>query len=121
MSLFDYLFDSEWRQRSDIESLRQERYRSNRLVNRHRRKALELDGRVKELEDDLAELALFNATLLRMLTSKGVCTNDEFAGLLKSVDAEDGRIDGRRAPPACPNCGHERPAGSACAQCGQAP
>ncbi len=47
------------------------------------------------LERALGELALATKTVQRLLVDKGVCTHDELRSALQTVDAEDGRTDGR--------------------------
>lgn len=47
------------------------------------------------LEQALGELALATKTLRRVLSEKGVCTNEEFARKLREIDVEDGVADGR--------------------------
>lgn len=47
------------------------------------------------LERALGELALATKTIQRVLVNKGICSNDEFRNALQTVDAEDGRTDGR--------------------------
>ena len=49
----------------------------------------------ERLERALGELALGVKTLQRMLQEKGVCDANELAALLRKVDGEDGRVDGR--------------------------
>ena len=47
------------------------------------------------LEQALGELALATKTLRRVMSEKGVCTNEEFAKRLREIDLEDGLVDGR--------------------------
>ena len=47
------------------------------------------------LEQALGELALATKTLRRVMSEKGVCTNEEFAKRLREIDLEDGIADGR--------------------------
>lgn len=124
MSLFEHMFDSGWRRRDDIEALKRHRFLAGRTARRQSSKTQQLEGRLRELEDDVAELELFDMALLRVLVAKNVCTHDEFAAAMKDLDAEDGRIDGRRDPPraqACPNCGHDTGEETSCRHCGRAP
>jgi hypothetical protein len=56
-----------------------------------------LDG--QRLVRALEELALSTKTLQRLLVEKGVCSQAELADLLRRVDLEDGRADGRTPLP----------------------
>jgi len=47
------------------------------------------------LERAVGELALATKTVQRMMVAKGVCTREEFAAMMREVDREDGREDGR--------------------------
>jgi hypothetical protein len=54
---------------------------------------------VERLERALGELALATRTLQRLMVDKGVCSADEVAAMLRRVDLEDGRADGRTPLP----------------------
>jgi hypothetical protein len=47
------------------------------------------------VERALGELALATKAMQRILVSKGLCTATEFADALNTIDAEDGKLDGR--------------------------
>ena len=95
MSFWDYVFDSEFSQRSDInnlsESLRQQTYR-DRLNRRQKEK---LSERIDELELEVAGITLFSRSLLKILSDKNICTPAEWGATLNTLDLEDGKIDGR--------------------------
>jgi hypothetical protein len=48
-----------------------------------------------KLEEALGEIALALKTVQRMLVDKGVCSQEELHGMLKRIDLEDGKADGR--------------------------
>ena len=51
------------------------------------------------LERALGELALATKAVQRVLIEKGVCTPEELAAKLRSIDLEDGIADGRARLP----------------------
>ncbi len=53
----------------------------------------------ERVEDAVGSLALATKTMQRILVEKGICTGDEFADMLRRIDAEDGRIDGKSPLP----------------------
>jgi hypothetical protein len=95
MSIWKYLFDSDWQQRSDIEDLAERSGHLADTVRGARYSAQQLKEQVRELQNDVAELALFNQTLLRVLVQKGLCTPEEFKELFTQIDLEDGTQDGQ--------------------------
>ncbi len=109
MSIFDYLFDNEWSQRSDIEELKSQ---TADLAGARGVADATQKARIKQLEEGVGELALLCKTLMRMLLEKGVCTGQEINALMKQLDLEDGVEDGRvtktagKAGGRCPKCDH---------------
>jgi len=95
MSIWDYLFDSDWRQRSDIQALKVRGTQLSGYLQSARYSAEQLGDKIKELQSDIAAIALFNQTLLRMLVQKGICTPEEFNALFTEIDLEYGVQDGR--------------------------
>jgi hypothetical protein len=106
MSVLDYMFDSEWLQRSDIENLKRNSSAMRQIATRE-------SGRIRNLEEEIDHLTLINEALLRMLEKKGVILRDEFRALLVEVDLEDGVHDGKLAKPAPARAA----AGSRCRSC----
>ncbi len=96
MSMWDYLFDNEWRQRSDIESLKQGLRRS---VHVRSLSAIKQKERVDRITDELPVLALYCRTMLTLMLEKGLVTRDEFLARMHQIDASDGRLDGRFTGP----------------------
>ena len=110
MSIFNYIFDNEWSQRSDIEALKEQNASlASRLSLKRSSEAVQED-RVAELEQEVGELALLSKTLMRILLEKGVCTGREIEDMMHQVDLEDGVADGRvtknaaRVAGKCPEC-----------------
>jgi hypothetical protein len=91
-SLWTTLFDSEWQQRADIDDLEA---RASSMSRRLTTAQGTLEGRVKELEQRVAELALVNRTLLAVLVESGAVTQRLFEDQLLAFDLEDGQADGR--------------------------
>ena len=112
MSIFDYIFDSEWSQRSDIKALEEQISSLTSGLSHKRFSEVEPEDRVTELEQEIGELALLTKTLMRMLLEKGVCTGKEIQDMMHQVDLEDGAADGRVTKSAeavagrCPECDH---------------
>ena len=71
--MWEYLFDSEWKQRTDIEALRAVQTKSGSHI---RRRAKELEKRVEWLEHEVGELALLCRSLLTLLREGGVVDRD---------------------------------------------
>lgn len=70
--------------------------------------AISAEGTAERLEMRVAALELTVETLLRFTLQNGHVTEQEFLQLLQAVDAEDGKIDGRRDlfkfRKSCPQC-----------------
>lgn len=92
MSLFSYLFDTEFSQRSDINHLKRN---SEALARKTHSRARKLEQRVEQLEDEVAGLSLFNRTLLALLIERGGIDAEAFAAKLRELDLEDGELDNR--------------------------
>jgi len=92
MSIWNYVFDNEWRQRSDIEALRN---RASRTRTRMRSSRSQQDARVDQLEDEVGELALLSRALLTILREQGVVDPARLAEVMHDIDAEDGVVDGK--------------------------
>jgi hypothetical protein len=59
------------------------------------RRDMSQDETIRGLVAENAELKLYLASLLRLLTRNGTISRDELAAVVDAVDAEDGRADGR--------------------------
>ena len=96
MSFWDYVFDSEFRQRDDINNLSKSlRQKSKRDRRESRRQKEKLSERIDELELEIARITLFSRSLLKILSDKNICTPAEWEATLRTLDLEDGKIDGR--------------------------
>ena len=92
MSVFKYIFDSEWSQRSDIEKLKVQAARSSKHAEFA--KATQ-KARIAELERDVGELALLSKALMQIILERQLCTGEELEALMREIDLADGVEDGR--------------------------
>lgn len=93
MSLLNWIFDIY--QHSKIDDVRREAEAARRELA-----AVRTGGAGGGIDEErlvraLEELALAVKTLQRMMLDKGICSRAEFNDLLRAVDREDGREDGR--------------------------
>lgn len=99
MSFWDHMFDSEWKQRSDIEELkkasRYRRFSSRRQAGEHEEQIKSLEHRIDELEDDLGQATLFLMATMEMLKQTDNWDNDKFHSALAIIDKRDGVQDGK--------------------------
>jgi hypothetical protein len=119
MGLLDYLFDSEYKQRDDIESLSEASAGTRSEVG-------QLQDELVRVRHRLDRTELVAEALARLLEAKGIATMAEVGEYIVRVDLEDGREDGmigedRSAKaPACPSCA--KPANmrrrTSCVYCG---
>ena len=119
MSAWDFIFDSEHKQRRDIEDLKGVSDRVDASV----------DGLWDELtraKRRVAKLELLTEGLIAYLQVKGVLNRDELAVMVQRVDLADGYEDGRIGPdrsskcPKCPFCDRPfNPKRSECIFCGK--
>jgi len=91
----DYLFDNEYMQRADIESLKRQQRIAFQRARMNRNEAVRTDVRLKEIDDEIGELALFCRTAITLMIEKGLITREEFPARMKQVDASDGNVDGK--------------------------
>lgn len=115
---WEYLFDSEYAQRSDIESLKRSAAIANDSVDQAIDRAMEAKRRIDQLE-------LTVEALIRLLETKGGLDRQELALMIQRVDLADGREDGRIGPdrtekaPRCGTCARPlNPKREACIYCG---
>lgn len=101
---WDFLFDSELRQRRDINALESDNALAMDSIDELRNKLDHYRRRMDRME-------LVCETLVRLLELKGQLTKDEFTLMLQRVDLSDGVEDNRIGPdrvahaPRCPSCG----------------
>ena len=108
MSIWSHVFDSEWSQRSDINSLKQ----SQAKVARHdRQRARNTGQRIQELEQEVGELTLLCRSLLTALRENKTLDPAAFEDVMRRIDLEDGVLDGKvSAPSPKPASRPKRPA-----------
>lgn len=119
MSLWDFLFDNDIRQRQDIDSLERRAESSDEALQ-----SLRLDVQHLKKQQDLNELVL--EALLQLAELKGQVTKEEIALMIQRLDLADGVEDGRIGPdrasvaPKCPFCARPiNPQRQSCIYCGQ--
>ena len=95
MDFWTHLFDNEYRQRADIESLKQSSIKKKR---RDQRTIQNQQDRIEALEDQVGELALLCRSLLTVLREDGTVRPERFEEVMKQMDAEDGVVDGKFTP-----------------------
>lgn len=100
MDFFDYLFDNEYKQRTDIEALKRQTLSRKRDRSRQLQRFEDQDSRIEQLEDRVGELALLCRSLLTVLRENGAVTPERFQQVMVEIDAEDGEVDGKSTPAA---------------------
>ncbi len=92
MSVWKYVFDNEYLQRTDIESLKDA---NRRRRHRQTQSNARAGKRLEELEEDVEELTLLCRTLLTVLRESGTVDPAEIAETMRRIDLEDGVVDGK--------------------------
>lgn len=87
--IWEYILDSEWNQRADIEAQKAE----IKELKRHLRHHLTSDPAEADLRKQNGKLKLYIAVLFRLMISKGLASRDEIWALIEQIDAEDGQAD----------------------------
>lgn len=99
MTIWKYMFDSDVRQRDDIERLSERSRKQQRNARRMQRRSSEkmagFEDRIAELEEQVGSLQLINRALLEMLRKNPSWSDAEFKQLVYDLDMEDGVLDGR--------------------------
>ena len=98
MDFWDHLFDNEYKQRADIESLKRSSLARKQGRMRDRQQVQDLQKRIEDLEDQVGELALLCRSLLTVLREDGTVPPERFQEVLQRIDAEDGVVDGKITP-----------------------
>ncbi len=91
-SMWKWMFDSEWMQRADINTLHQ---RSEAAADRMRRTEFNLKEQVRDLEGQVAGMGLMVRSLMTCLMESGALESSKFRDKLMELDLEDGKLDGR--------------------------
>ena len=81
--------------RLDIEDTERDIAQLKRKIAGNFNKDMSQDQKTEALIQENAELKLYLASLIRLLMAKGTITQQELETMVKSVDAEDGKTDGR--------------------------
>jgi hypothetical protein len=81
--------------RLDIEDTERDIARLKRHISGNFDKDMSQDQKIDALINENAELKLYLASLIRLLMTKGSITQQELEAMVKSVDAEDGKTDGK--------------------------
>lgn len=103
MSLWDYLFDNNYRQRDDIDALEHGSLASDQRIARLQRALADQARQVGNLE-------LTVEALVHLLEERDVLTHDELALMVQRIDLADGIEDGQIGPdqsldrPSCHVC-----------------
>ena len=102
MSLFDFFFPEEaqashLRRLADSASLAQTQARIAQAQSN--RASLSAVGRVKEGEEDVAQLTIVVEALLELFSEQGAVTRSDLAKKVAEIDARDGVIDGKITDP----------------------
>jgi len=118
--LWKHLFDSEWKQRDDIESVQSS-------VTSAMHDNVRLSRQLRAAEDKVERLELVVEALVTVLELRGGLDRQELALAIERIDLEDGVVDGRMGPdrtanaPKCAACGRPvNPQREACLFCGGA-
>jgi len=126
MSLINHLFDNEWRQRSDIESLKSQVATAHTQASLTRVSEASTNEQFEHLKARVGKLNLVVEALFRTMTQQGLIKPNEFTELLREIDLEDGELDGQRNEPRpnvpewCPDCEAKiHPAKTYCMFCGR--
>ncbi|MEM7393426.1 MAG: hypothetical protein AAF492_13865 [Verrucomicrobiota bacterium] len=88
MSLFSYLFDNEWSQRSDINNL-------NHKLSARSTQQRQTNRRVEDLEDELGKTQLILFSLIELLKEKEIWDEAVYLKLKKKIDLMDGCEDNK--------------------------
>ncbi|MFO0981074.1 MAG: hypothetical protein U1E76_04870 [Planctomycetota bacterium] len=91
MGLINWIFD--FYQQSRIESLQEEAMRARAEATAIRSSSGSLDMNL--LERAIGELALAVKAVQRVAIDKGLCTPAELEQVIRQIDREDGKEDGR--------------------------
>lgn len=85
--------------RLDIEDTEKEIGRLKNELRGNYNKDQSQDKKIDALVQENMELKLYLASVIRLLSSKGLISHDELNQMVGLIDAEDGASDGRRNGP----------------------
>ena len=81
--------------RLDIEDTERDIARLKQKIAGSFNKDMSQDHRIDMLIAETAELKLYLASVIRLMTAKGLISPEELQGVVEAVDAEDGDRDGK--------------------------
>jgi hypothetical protein len=81
--------------RLDIEDVEKDISTLRNEIGSAFRRDMSQDETIRKLVAENAELKLYLASLVRLLTRNGTISRDELAAVVDAIDAEDGQADGR--------------------------
>ena len=107
MSIWEYLFDSEHRQREDILALEKQQAETATAAAVSR---VSTSREVGNLGQHIARIDLTIEALVQVLERRGQLTREELRDMIVEIDLADGREDAQMGPdrtrkaPKCPSC-----------------
>ncbi|MCA9136382.1 MAG: hypothetical protein KDB00_06480 [Planctomycetales bacterium] len=99
MGFWDHIFDNDYLQRADIESLKRQSRARQASRRSELRKIESQDQRIEQLEDQVGELTLLCRSLLTVLRQSGAVTPEKLQEVMDEIDAQDGVMDGKVTGP----------------------
>jgi len=81
--------------RMDIEDTERDIKNLRERLTRSTKRDISKDKKIDILLNESAELKLYIAALVRLLTSKGTISSEELRKIVEAIDAEDGISDGK--------------------------
>jgi hypothetical protein len=81
--------------RLDIDDVEREVSDLKRAITGEYQRDMSQDQKIAKLIEENAEIKLYLAALIRLLTAKGSISKQDLQSIVAAVDAEDGRQDGK--------------------------
>jgi hypothetical protein len=81
--------------RMDIDDVEREVADLKRVLSGEYQRDMSQDQKIAWLIEENAEIKLYLAALIRLLTTKGIVSKQDLQSIVAAVDAEDGRQDGK--------------------------
>ena len=81
--------------RMDIEDTERDIKNLRERLTRSTKRDISKDKKIDILLNESAELKLYIAALVRLLTSKGTISSEELRKIVEAIDVEDGISDGK--------------------------
>lgn len=115
MSIFKYIFDSNWMQRADIERLDEQTTRLHADLWSAGKENRDLAEENEALRLEVSRLVLVVEAMNRLALERNLWSGEDMTRTIEKVDSEDGVADGKRTlvpkpvKPACAGCGRTVP------------